>query len=259
VVDLFDEVEEQLRTDRYKSLALRAAPWVSGLLIGALLVALGVWGWQTWQQNQIHHASEDFDAAVTVLNNGDRTAAFNRLNGLAHNGPAAYRALALMEQGGLRLAETPARTSEAVALFDQAARVAPSPIEADLASLRAIYALLDTAPIADLERRITPLTAAGRPYRLQAQEALAMARLLAGRTAATKSAYQVITLNLNAPEDMTRRAQTAIALIDSGQAGALRTAIQAAATLPPPSAANTPPPNGPAQPAAPDAPTGTAQ
>ena len=48
MVDLFDEVEEQLRSERYTSVAKRLAPWISGVLALALVVALGYAGYQTW-------------------------------------------------------------------------------------------------------------------------------------------------------------------------------------------------------------------
>ena len=41
MADVFEEVEEQLRSDRYKSLALKALPWVAGLLLLAAVVAGG--------------------------------------------------------------------------------------------------------------------------------------------------------------------------------------------------------------------------
>ena len=257
MVDLFDEVEEQLRTDRYKTMAFRAAPWVSGALVLALVAALGYWGWTVWQARQIHTAAESYDAALQQLARGDATGAFTRFGAVAQSAPPGYRALALMQQAGVRLSQN--QTAEAVTFFDHAAQTATNPLESDLAALQAVYVLLDTAPYADLERRITPLAREGRPYRLQAQEALAMAKLLAGRTAEAKTAFEVLTLNLATPEDMQRRARTALALIESGRSSVLRDAVRAAATLPPPSAANTPLPPGAAPQGASGAQPGTAR
>ncbi len=264
MVDLFDEVEGQLRTDRVRTLAIRAAPWISGVLVLALVAALGFWGWQTWEHRKIDEASQAFDASAQLLNQGNRTEAFTRLTETARSAPAGYRALALMQQGGIRQTEN--RNAEAVALFDQAAQVAPDPLLKDLAALRSVYLLLDTAPLAELERRLTPMAAAGRPYRLQAQEAMAMARLLAGQTERARAEFQVITLNLTAPQDVQRRAQLAISLIASGQAGALRETVRRVATMPPPPPSITLPPGltlpqgaapGGAAPASPQ--SGTAQ
>jgi hypothetical protein len=71
----------------------------------------------------------------------------------------------------------------------------------------------------------------------------------------------VIQLSLTAPEDMRQRAQLAIALIDSGEAGTAVSAVKTAATMPPPPAAMVGPPPTATQ--APDAaqspPAGAAQ
>src|SRR5665213_1187336 len=46
--DLFEEVEEQLRSERYRTLIVKVFPWVLGA--GAVILAAGfvVWGWQKY-------------------------------------------------------------------------------------------------------------------------------------------------------------------------------------------------------------------
>jgi hypothetical protein len=56
--DRFEEVEEQLRSDRYRTLARRGAPWVVAMAAAALLAALGVWGWQQYNLQITNTASE---------------------------------------------------------------------------------------------------------------------------------------------------------------------------------------------------------
>ena len=58
MVDLFDEVEEQLRSDRYKTLAFRALPWVIGIAVLALAAALGWWWWHDRQVKSAAAAAE---------------------------------------------------------------------------------------------------------------------------------------------------------------------------------------------------------
>ena len=41
MVDVFEEVEGELRSERYRELARRFLPWIVGLLVLALAVALG--------------------------------------------------------------------------------------------------------------------------------------------------------------------------------------------------------------------------
>jgi hypothetical protein len=173
-----------------------------------------------------------YDKATTELTQGDQTGAYTDLEPLAKSGPAGYRTLALMQQGNIRLADDKAK--EAAALFDQAAKAAPDPILHDLASLRAALAIMDTAPYSELKTRLTALIGDKKPFDLQAREALAMAKLAAGKTAEARGDFNALTLSLGVSKSMEARARTAIALIDSGQAGAAVAAAKAAATLPPP-------------------------
>ena len=71
MTDVFEEVEEQLRADRYKTLALRALPWVLGALVIALAIALAVWGWGAWQARSIGEASEAYAEGVEAFAAGD--------------------------------------------------------------------------------------------------------------------------------------------------------------------------------------------
>jgi len=50
LTDLFDEVEEQLRSDRYRTLARKALPWILALLAAGLVAFLAVWGWQRYRE-----------------------------------------------------------------------------------------------------------------------------------------------------------------------------------------------------------------
>ena len=140
-------------------------------------------------------------------------------------------------------------------LFDEAAEAAPSDIIGDVARLKSAFALLDTAPYKDLEARLTPLTAEGRPYRAEAREALAFAKLMAGDLAGARSDFVVISLMADAGQDARQRAEAAKALIDSGSAKAIPGAVKAALALPPP--VQLPP--GAALPAAPQQPATGAQ
>ena len=64
MVDVFEEVEEQLRVERYTSWTRRALPWVAGALLLALAVALGIWGYGEWRRRQAAEASETYAAAL---------------------------------------------------------------------------------------------------------------------------------------------------------------------------------------------------
>jgi hypothetical protein len=232
VVDVFEEVEEQLRADRYRVLAARYLPWVGGGLLLALLVALGAWGFQQYQQGGVEKASQAYASGLDSLARNDRDQAYQQFGQAAGSSSAAYKALGLMQQGGIRLSQQ--RTADAVNLFDQAAKAAPNAIIGDAARLNSAWALLDTASVAEIQDRLKPLTSkSDSPYNALAREAVAMAKLRAGQIADARADFVVLALLPNAPDNVRQRAQAAKALIDGGGATGVAAIVKAALALPP--------------------------
>ena len=232
MTDLFDEVEEQLRSDRYKKFAQKALPWMLGGAAAAIAITLGYWGYDTFRDRQTAEVSEKYAAAIEAVVANDRPKAVQLWTDVSKSPAEGYKSLALMHLGANRLGEN--KTAEAVKLFDEAAEAAPNNIIGDAARLKSAFALLDTAPFKDMEARLTPLTEEGRPYRAEAREALAFSKLMAGDLAGARSDFTVIGLMADAGESTRQRAEAAKALIDSGSAKALPATVKAAMALPPP-------------------------
>jgi hypothetical protein len=233
VVDFIEEVEEQLRADRYKVMAQRTLPWFLAALAAVVIGWLGAWGYQTWRDQNIGKASAAYEKALNTLIQGDETGAYAAFDPIAKTGPAAYKTLALIQQGNIRLSAD--KADEAAALYDAAAKSAPNAILGDEARMKAALALLDTAPYAQTETRLKALIGAKKPFNLQAREALAFAKMAAGKTAEAKTDFSALTLTLGVTDSMRAQAQAAIAVIDSGQAKVAVDVAKLAATLPPPS------------------------
>lgn len=245
MTDLFEEVEEQLRSDRYKQLAQKALPWAGGLVAAVLLAFLGYWGYDTWRTNQTSKASEQYAAAMESFGQGDRDGARKLWTEISKSQASAYKALSMMHLAAYEFDAK--KTAEGVKLLDEAAKVASDPVIADAARLKSALALLDTAPRTELEGRLKPLMEEGRPYRVQAREALAFVKLRAGDTAGARGDFVLISQSLDAAQGAQARAQAAIALIDSGSAKQLASVVSTAIALPPqlpmdPSALLGPPP-----------------
>ena len=237
--DVFEEVESQLRTERYLALAKRAAPWVGGLVAVVIVVVGGGWGWTTWQDSRADKASVAMSKAAESLQQRDEAGAFAKYGEVSKAGTSAYKTLALLNQGSMRLEA--GATDEAVKFYDQAAKAAPNPMMGDFAALRAVYALLDTAPTADIEKRIATLSGDKRPFRMQAKEALAFLRLRDGKYKEARTEFIVLQQNFDSTDGMRERAKAAVSMIDSGGAKTMADAAKMAATLPPPSQMQLPP------------------
>jgi hypothetical protein len=231
VVDVFEEVEEQIRTERYMALAKRLAPWAIGAGV-ALVVSLGgVWGYQTWHNAQANKAGQIYLDAVEALQNQDEGKAASLFGELTHSPLKIYKVAGYMDQAGLRMQA--GKPQEAAKLYDQAAALASDPFVKDLARLKSALALMDTASYKDIEARLTPLIDDKRPLHLSAREALAFAKLQAGKTAEARADFNALTLSLGAPEGMVQRARVAMDLIDSGSAAAMAQAVKDSQTINP--------------------------
>lgn len=254
MADVFEEVEEQLRTERYKALAVRALPWAAGAFAVAIAIALAVWALDNYRAKTSAQASQAYAQALEAFEQGRASEADSLWTEISKSPSKVYKSLSLQHLGGLRL--TAGDVPAAVKLFDASAAAAPDPLIGDAARLKAVYALLDTTSLKDIQARLDPLLKEGRPYRAEAREALAFAKLMAGDTAGARGDFVVISLVADAQQGARERAQAAIALIDSGSAKLVPAVVKSALALPPPvQLVPTDPPAGfaPGQPIVPNA------
>ncbi len=244
MVDLFDEVEEELRTDKLKSAAQRALPWVLGLVFGVVVIGGAFIGWRTWEASRTARASEAYDAILRGEAAQDPESAFKAFGDIAQKAPGAYRSLAYMNQAAIRLGQD--QTKQGVELLEKAEKAAPrgkaGRVLADAARLKSALALLDEAPYAESEERLKPLTEEGRPFRAMALEALALAKLSAGKTQEARSDFLVLSAAVDAPPSLAQRARAAVDLIDSGASTSVTAAVKAAKAMPAPGGAMQLPP-----------------
>ncbi len=232
MVDVFHEVDERLRTDRYSGLVRKATPWAIGLVVLILVVAAGFGGYGYYQRQAAQKASQAYGEGQEALSRGDAAAAFLKFAAAAKAGSPIYTSLAEMQQAGIRL--TAGDTASAVGLLDAAAKDAPNQVIGDAARLKSALALLDTASLADMEARLTPLADAKRPFHILAREAIAMAKLRAGKFADAKADFTVLSTSLDATDGVRQIASAAIVMIDDGAAASVGPIVKTALTLPPP-------------------------
>lgn len=229
MVDVFDQVEEELRSDRYKRLARTWLPVAGGVLLVALIAALAWWGWQKMETAKADRASIAYQRGLESLEANNLVGAEAAFVQAADEGNAAYKALALQHRAGIAVQQN--RVPAAVELFDEAAAASGEPLLRDGAAYKAALLLMDTASFEDIQARLEPLTEEGRPFRAFAREALAMAQLQHGKTAEARSTLVVLKNSLDTPREITQRAELAIASIDDGTAANLAPITAAMASL----------------------------
>jgi hypothetical protein len=180
VVDIFDEVEEELRAERAQQLLKR----YGGLIVAAVVAIVGAAaGWQAWRwyearQDQVAaleylSAMNVADATAAGSSDASRSASIAGFAALAARAPQGYATLALLREAALKA--DAGDLAGAAALWDRVAGdPSVDPLLRDLGSLLWAQHELDTGDPSMLEARLKALTSPDNPWRALAQEQLAL-------------------------------------------------------------------------------------
>jgi len=184
VVDIFQEVDEEVRREQLQKLWQR----YGNLLIAAcVLVIAGIGGWQGynyWQAKKAAETGAAFEQAAILAESGKHKEAEAAFAKIGAEGTAGYRVLARFREAG-ELAQTD--KNAAIQAYDAlAADKSIGQVMQDLAAVRAGYLMVDTAPYAQLAAKLEPLTAQDRMFRHSARELLALSAWKNGDTGAAR-------------------------------------------------------------------------
>ena len=214
--DIFDEVDEEVRREQFKKLWERYGNLIVAL---AFLIVAGVAGWrgyQYWQDKKAAETGAQFTAAALLAEQGKHEEAEKAFARVAAEGTAGYRVLARLREAAELAARDP---KAAVAAYDDIAASSSTgqPLK-DLAAVRAAMLLLDSAPFAEITRRLEPIAAAGAPFRHSARELLAFSAWKAGDTAAVRKWTTLIRGDQETPQALRQRVEMLNSLAgESGQ------------------------------------------
>lgn len=179
VADIFKEIDEELRRDRFEQVWRQHGRLIIGLAAAAVVAAAAYAGWQKYQQNRSIELSDRYAAAVTaaIPETGDPARAEESFAALAGEG-SSYAGLAQLEAAALAAKRDP---QAAAALYDQlAADGGVSPELRDLARLLKVMLLVDSGDPATLSGELQPLSADDNPWRFSARELDALLALRSG-------------------------------------------------------------------------------
>ncbi len=238
MTDIFREVEEEVRRERYQQLWKKYGDYV---IAGAALLVICAAAFQLWrvyEQRQKAGASEAYVAAQQLLDQGRSSEAAAAFSKIEETAPAGYAQLALLQKANALYAS--GDVPEAVDIYKQIA-AKDDVLLAPMARLRAAWATVETAPRADIKALIEPLADESSPWHPMAREILAYADYHAGNAAKALKEYQNVAKDSNSPAEVRRRASVMATFIAAGGDNNFGT------VPPPPPAANTPSPSAPAQ------------
>ena len=207
MADIFREVDEDIRRERYLKLWRRWRYWLLGVAVVALGAAAAYVVIDDARESARQAEGRQFAAARDA---GRASEAADRFAALAAESGTGYAALA-------RIAEADARARRgdvagAVAAYDLMARDDRVPaLYRDLAALLAAQRSIDRAPAAEIDQRLAPLVIGASPWRPLAAELSGIAALRAGDEGTARAVFAALAGDQAAPIGQRRRAAELLA------------------------------------------------
>ena len=201
--DIFHEVEEEVRRERYEQLWKEYGDYV---IAAAAFVIIAVAGWQIWryyEQRAELRASVEYGAAMQLLQTGQTPAAAEAFGKLASSAPSGYAKISRLQEAGALLAA--GRTADAIKLYTEVENGSDD-ILANVARIRLAWATVDSTPRAQLQTQLASLTDPSSAWNPMAREILAYADFRDGATAQALAEYKRLATDKNAPTALHERA-----------------------------------------------------
>lgn len=212
MVDIFDEVDEELRAERAQQLLKRYAGVILAAAVLVVGAAAGWQGWRWYEARQDRKAAAQYLTAMTLAqasptgsNEATRSAAIAAFANVAANSPEGYATLARLQEAALRADAGDLKGASAI--WDQVAGDSSAdPLLRDLASLLWAQHQIDQGDPSLLESRLKPLAAAGNPWHALAEEQLALLDLRQGKKDQARAVLQRLAADTTAPSGVRGRA-----------------------------------------------------
>lgn len=217
MVDIFQEVDEEVRREQLKKLWDR---YGTLLIVVCVLIIAGIGGWRGydyWQAKKAGETGAAFEQAAILAESGKHKEAEAAFAKIAADGTAGYRLLARLREAS-ELAQTD--KNAAIQAYDAlAADKSVGPVMQDLAAVRAGYLMVDTAPYAQMAAKLEPLTAQDRMFRHSARELLALSAWKAGDAGAARKWTDMMMADPGTPAGTRSRAEILSELIAANGKG----------------------------------------
>jgi hypothetical protein len=215
VADIFKEVEEDLRREKFEQLWQRYGRWVIGLAVVIVLGTAGSVAWQRYQQHREAQLAEQYGAAIALTDpsTGDLAKADAALADIVDAG-GGYGALAALERAAVK-----AKAGDidgAAKIYDALAADGGAPTALrDLAKLLKVIRLVDSGDPATLTASLAPLMAPENPWRFTATELTAILALKSGDQKHATELFTQLADDQTAPSSLRARAAEMAAALKS--------------------------------------------
>lgn len=211
--DIFREVEEEVRRERYAKLWKQYGDYAVAGLVLIILAAGGYQLWRYYQHKALLKASDEYGAAQALLESGHAEQAATAFAKIADNAPSGYATVARLHNADAL--EAAGHDQEALTLYKRVA-AGDDPLLAAVARLRQGWLLADTAPRLQIETLLAPLTDPTSPWRFMAHEILAYSDYRTGKLDAARKEYETLSGEQDAPMGVRQRANAMATFLKAG-------------------------------------------
>jgi hypothetical protein len=235
--DIFQEVEEDVRRERYEKLWKDYGNYIIALASVLVLAVAGYQAWTTYELNQRRLVSDRYQAAEELVRSGDPVKAEAAFGELAKDAPTGYATLAKFQLSAALLAQ--GKRDPAVALLRELVNSSDSVIS-EAARLRLAWTIADGTPRAEIVALLAPLNMPDSPWRAAAAEVLAYLDFVQGSRSDAQAAYAKLADDPTAPASLRQRAAAIAAYLKANPTAVPATAPAPPSSTPPASAAAAP-------------------
>ena len=201
--DIFQEVEEDVRRERYEKLWKDYGTYFIALAAVIILAVAGYQVWQRYDLAQRQKISDRYREASQLAESGNAAKAEADFAALVKDAPSGYATLAKFHLAGAYLAQ--GKRDQAVAILRELT-ASSEPIVSSTARLRLAWTLADATPKAEIVTLLQPLMTAGNPWKSSASEVIAYVDLKDGLRTQALNEYQQLAQDATAPAVLRQRA-----------------------------------------------------
>jgi len=205
MADIFHEIDEDLRRERFSRIWSRYGIYIIGFAV-LIVVGVGAWrGYEWWQLKEQQASGAKFESGLELGTEGKNAEAEAAFAALEKDGTNGYRILSRF-----RSAVELAKTDRAAAIKDYDALALDAGVGhlmRDVAKVRAALLLVDTAPLADIEARMNPLNTLDGAFRHSAREIIGLSQYKAGNFKDAVATFDAIMNDSQTPPGLRRRAE----------------------------------------------------
>lgn len=214
--DIFREVDEEIRREHFAALWQRYGTYLMVFVAVIALGTLAISSWNTYRDSQRAQQSDQFIAAMALLEQQDRPEeAVRAFDALAQQAGGGYGVLARFQKAAAW--QIAGDWEQAVNVYDDIANDGGADaLLRDLARIKAAHILVDKTSLDDLTARLSNVLNESNPLRLLAKDAIAFALFNAGDIEAARNEYELLSFNPLTPPNMRFRANQMLAVLGPG-------------------------------------------